>query len=98
MNVKIFAETVHTEVSYVRFQVLTVASMMFRIVFWDVLPCKMIVDNNFTRQYIPEDNSEQEVSYFNFLDFIIQDACQNSKLTNVVNRVTTETREHDGSI
>jgi hypothetical protein len=87
MNVKIFAETVHTEVSYVRFQVLMVASMMFRI-----------VDNHFTRQYIPVDNSEQEVSYFNFLDFIIQDACQNSKLTNVVNRVTTETREHDGSI
>jgi hypothetical protein len=28
---------------YVRFQVLTAASMMFRIVFWDVLPCKMIV-------------------------------------------------------
>jgi hypothetical protein len=32
--------------------------MMFRVVFWDVLPCKMIVDNYFTRQYIPEDNSE----------------------------------------
>jgi hypothetical protein len=31
---------------------------MFRIVLWDVLPCKMIVDNHFTRQYIPEDNSE----------------------------------------
>jgi hypothetical protein len=54
---------------YVRFQVLTAASMMFRIVFWDVLPCKMImmeavrtsetsVDNHFTRQYIPEVNSE----------------------------------------
>jgi hypothetical protein len=59
----------------VRFQVLTAVSMMFRIVFWDVLPCKMIVDhsslmmeavrtsetsvdNHFTRQYIPEDNSE----------------------------------------
>jgi hypothetical protein len=28
----------------VRFQVLTAASMMFRIVFWDVLPCKIIVD------------------------------------------------------
>jgi hypothetical protein len=50
-------------------------NLMFRIVFWDVLPCKMIirvpslmmeavrtsetsVDNHFTRQYIPEDNSE----------------------------------------
>jgi hypothetical protein len=54
----------------VRFQVLTVASMMFRVVVWDILPCKMIaveavrtsetsVDNHFTRQYIPEDNSEQ---------------------------------------
>jgi hypothetical protein len=48
--------------------------MMFRIVFWNVLPCKMIVDrrfkrayclhhqipddNHFTRQYIPEDNYE----------------------------------------
>jgi hypothetical protein len=59
---------------------------MFRIVFWDVLPCKMFVDrrfrgayclhhhsslmmeavctseasvdNHFTRQYIPEDNSD----------------------------------------
>jgi hypothetical protein len=59
----------------VRFQVLTAASMKFRIIFWDVLPCKVIVDrrflmmeatrtsetsvdNYFTRQYIPEDNSE----------------------------------------
>jgi hypothetical protein len=45
--------------------------MKFRIVFWDVLPCKTIVDrhfrartsetsvdNYFTRQYIPEDNSD----------------------------------------
>jgi hypothetical protein len=47
---------------------------LFRIVFWDVLPCKMTVDsslmmeavrtsettddNRFTQQYIPEDNSE----------------------------------------
>jgi hypothetical protein len=30
----------------------------FRIVFWDVLPCKIIVGNYFTQQYIPEDNSE----------------------------------------
>jgi hypothetical protein len=27
---------------YVRFQVLTAASMKFRIVFWDVLPCKIL--------------------------------------------------------
>jgi hypothetical protein len=49
--------------------------LKFRIVFWDVLPCKIIVDdsslmmeaesssetsvdNYFTRQYIPENNSE----------------------------------------
>jgi hypothetical protein len=31
----------------VRFQVLTAASMMFRAVFWVVLPCKMIVDQRF---------------------------------------------------
>jgi hypothetical protein len=43
------------------------ASMMFRIVFWDVLPLMMeavrtsetSVNNYFTRQYIPEDNSEK---------------------------------------
>jgi hypothetical protein len=27
---------------YVRFQVLTAAGMMFRAVFWDILPCKMM--------------------------------------------------------
>jgi hypothetical protein len=31
----------------VRFQVLTAAGMMFRIVFWDVLLCKTIVDRRF---------------------------------------------------
>jgi hypothetical protein len=35
--------------------------MIFRIVFWDVLPCKMIVDNYFTGQYIPEDSSEDHI-------------------------------------
>jgi len=40
--------------NYVRFQVLTAASMKFRIVFWDVLPCKIIVDRRFRwRQYVP---------------------------------------------
>jgi hypothetical protein len=34
--------------------------MMFRVVFWVVLPCKMIVDNLFTRQYNPEDSSERD--------------------------------------
>jgi hypothetical protein len=32
---------------HVRFQVLTAASMMFRVVFWDILPCKMVVDRRF---------------------------------------------------
>jgi len=36
---------------YVRFQVLTAASMMFRVVFWDVLSCKMIVDRRFRGAY-----------------------------------------------
>jgi hypothetical protein len=48
--------------------------MMFRAVFWVVLPCKMIVeavrtsetsvDNHFTRQYNPEDSSEHEIGLF----------------------------------
>jgi hypothetical protein len=33
--------------SLVRFQVLTAANMKFRFVFWDVLPCKIIVDRRF---------------------------------------------------
>jgi hypothetical protein len=32
--------------------------MMFRAVFWVVLPSKMIVGKHFTRQYNPEDSSE----------------------------------------
>jgi hypothetical protein len=41
----------------VRFQVLTAATMKFRIVFWDVLPCKIIVDRRFrgTCCLIPDD-------------------------------------------
>jgi hypothetical protein len=31
----------------VRFQILTAASVKFRIVFWDALPCKIIVDRRF---------------------------------------------------
>jgi hypothetical protein len=34
-----------------RFQVLTAASMMFRAVFWVILPCKMIVDRRFRGAY-----------------------------------------------
>jgi hypothetical protein len=41
----------------VRFQVLTAASMNFRV-FWDILPCSQIyVDIDLTtHQYIPEDS------------------------------------------
>jgi hypothetical protein len=37
--------------------------MMFRPVFWVILPCKMVVDNHFTRQYNPEDSSEHVYYY-----------------------------------
>jgi hypothetical protein len=36
--------------------------MMFRAVFWIILPCKMIVDKHFTRQYNPEDSSEHHLN------------------------------------
>jgi hypothetical protein len=67
-----------TSLIFVRFQVLTATSMKFRFVFWDVLPCKIIVDalmmeaartsetsvyNYFTRQYIPEDKCEHHLSF-----------------------------------
>jgi hypothetical protein len=53
-----------SSMDHVRFQVLTAASMMFRIVFWHILSLMMeavrtsetSVDNYFTRQYIPEDH------------------------------------------
>jgi hypothetical protein len=77
-NVDTRANAKKNKLNLVRFQVLTAASMMFRIVFWDVFPCKIIVDrrfrgtycfhpetsvdNYFTRQYIPEDNSEQKIN------------------------------------
>jgi hypothetical protein len=35
-----------------------VESLMFRAVFWVVLPCKMIVDRRFRGAYNPEDSSE----------------------------------------
>jgi hypothetical protein len=37
-------QTVRKQIFGVRFQVLTAASLKFRFVFWDVLPCKIIVD------------------------------------------------------
>jgi hypothetical protein len=62
----------------VRFQVLTAALMMFRAVFWVILPCndhsslmmeavrtcETSVDNHFTRQYNPEDSSEHYFALF----------------------------------
>jgi hypothetical protein len=51
---------VQTSVTYVRFQVLTAASMNFRV-FWDVAPCSQIdVDG---RQYIAEDSELHSVTY-----------------------------------
>jgi hypothetical protein len=39
---------------YLTFQVLTAASMKFKFVFWDVLPCKIIVDRRFRWwQHVP---------------------------------------------
>jgi hypothetical protein len=45
--------------------------MMFRVVFWDILPCKMIVDNHFTRQYNPEDSSEHQLSIIYTNEFTV---------------------------
>jgi hypothetical protein len=42
---------IRTNLVIVRFQVLTAASMVFRVVFWDILPCKMIVDRRFRGAY-----------------------------------------------
>jgi hypothetical protein len=57
--------------NFVRFQVLTAASIMFRAVFWVILPCKMI-DNHFTRQYNPEYSSEhQNGGSYTMRNFII---------------------------
>jgi hypothetical protein len=53
----------------VRFQVLTAASMKFRFVFCDVLPCKIIVDNYFTWQYMPEDKSEPLTMFLHIVCF-----------------------------
>jgi hypothetical protein len=40
-------QNMHFHSCYVRFQVLTTASMKLRFVFWDVLPYKLIVDRRF---------------------------------------------------
>jgi hypothetical protein len=40
-------DTFLNHVNSVRFQVLMAASMKFRFDFWDVLPCKIIVDRRF---------------------------------------------------
>jgi hypothetical protein len=45
-----------------RFQVLTTVSTKFRFVFWDVLPCKIIVDRRFRgtccHHYRPDDGRQ----------------------------------------
>jgi hypothetical protein len=45
------ADEARTDNRNVRFQVLTAASVMFRAVFWVILPCKMIVDRRFRDAY-----------------------------------------------
>jgi hypothetical protein len=45
--------------------------MMFRAVFWVILPCKMIVDNHFTQQYNPEDSSEHGIEIPVLSDFVV---------------------------
>jgi hypothetical protein len=45
-NIRIVLPNI-SKTNYVRFQILSAASMKFRIVFWDVLPCKIIVDRRF---------------------------------------------------
>jgi hypothetical protein len=47
---------------FVRFQVLTAASMMFRVVFWVILPCKMIVDRRFRGAYILHGSISQKTT------------------------------------
>jgi hypothetical protein len=41
--------------------------MMFRVVFWDILPCKIIADNIFTLQYIQDDNSEHHIAVLRYV-------------------------------
>jgi hypothetical protein len=47
----------------VRFQVLTAASMMFRVVFWDILPCKIIVNRRFRGGYCLLWNVSRQLFY-----------------------------------
>jgi 23S rRNA C2498 (ribose-2'-O)-methylase RlmM len=61
------SEELHTKKKiYVRFQVLTAASMKFRIVSSLMVEAartsETSVDNYFTRQYIPEDNYEEDLN------------------------------------
>jgi hypothetical protein len=46
-----FKLRIQLQSSFVGFQVLTAASMMFRVVFWVILPCKMIIDRRFRGAY-----------------------------------------------
>jgi hypothetical protein len=53
------------------FKVLTAASMKFRFVFWNVLPCKIIVDRRFRGacclHHRPDDGgSTSQKTYLNF--------------------------------
>jgi hypothetical protein len=57
------------------FKLRTSRAEVFRIAFWDVLPCKISVDNYFTRQYIPEDNSEHHTRRRENLKSHIEQRC-----------------------
>jgi hypothetical protein len=55
----------YNDTVFMRFQVLTAASMMFRVVFWVILPCKIIVDRRFRRQFWTSHCICQYVIFFN---------------------------------
>jgi hypothetical protein len=57
--------------------------MKFRFVFWDVAPCKIIVDNYFTRQYIPKDKSGRHDILITPI-FQIQDIDQSLKPSSIL--------------
>jgi hypothetical protein len=44
--------------------------MMFRAVFWVVLPCKMIDEHHLTRQYTPEDSYEHHINFIGNNSFV----------------------------
>jgi hypothetical protein len=60
LNIVDFDDSDTSNLVCVRYQVLTAASMKFRV-FWDILPCSQI---DVGRQYIPEHSEFQSNLYF----------------------------------